>query len=78
MHCWRDRHAPFDVQISYVYYDVEVPVGMAYRRDDDMWGLICQRALVDCLQSKESRIQESLAEAKHLLESLGIQWVLTE
>lgn len=75
LHHWKSAGYPFELKFSFMYYDASVAVGEAYRRDDEKWGAICHRALMDCLQSQDSQIQESLNETKELIKPLGIQWI---
>lgn len=46
---------------SLVPYPRPITVGFCYRVDDPDWGVICNAALRDVLQSKDSRVQEHLA-----------------
>lgn len=62
------------VGISLVPYDHPVPVGMAYRVDDPLWGTVCNEALQDTLTSVDPATCESIEDTKKRAKELCLVW----
>jgi hypothetical protein len=58
--------------MSRLPYPRSVPVGLAYRKDDPEWGVICHRALRDTFQPSSPAAKKSIAQARSDAQSVDI------